>query len=199
MKVYVADYIGDKFGRLTIIADAGKSKNNSYKVLCKCDCGNTVETLLCRLLSGNTQSCGCLKSQLIAKRNAKHNLSNTHLYRIYRGIKNRCYNTKDLNYKKYGAKGILMADEWLGENGFHNFYTWANKNGYYYEKLPNGRSKLTIDRINNDKGYSPENQHSFVAYPMNYYPYFTKIMGKPCIFTSCVYNKGMNLSRRLML
>ena len=157
MKVYVADYIGDKFGRLTIIADAGKYKNNSYKVLCKCDCGNTVETLLCRLLSGNTQSCGCLKSQLVAKRNVKHNLSNTHLYRIYMGIKNRCYNTKDLNYKKYGAKGILMADEWLGENGFHNFYTWADKNGYYYEKLPNGRSKLTIDRIDNDKGYSPEN------------------------------------------
>ena len=48
--------------------------------------------------------------------------SKTHLYKIYYGVKNRCYNTKDPNYKKYGAKGILMADEWLGENGRDNFF-----------------------------------------------------------------------------
>lgn len=94
---------------------------------------------------------------VLRRKEMKVYVSKTHLYKIYYGIKNRCYNTKDANYKKYGAKGILMADEWLGENGRDNFFEWANNNGYYYEKLPNGRSKLTIDRIDNDKGYSPDN------------------------------------------
>ena len=155
--IYVSNYIGKKYGRLTIVEYTGKSQNNSHKVLCKCDCGNVFETLLCRLLNKNTQSCGCLKSNLVSKRNTKHNLSFDPLYKIYTGMKNRCYNSNDPNYKKYGEKGITICDEWLGENGVYNFFDWAYENGYYYEKLPNGRTLLTIDRIDNNKGYSPIN------------------------------------------
>lgn len=109
------------------------------------------------MLNKNTQSCGCLKSNLVSKRNTKHNLSSDPLYKIYTGMKNRCYNSNDPNYKKYGEKGITICDEWLGENGVCNFFDWAYENGYYYEKLPNGRTLLTIDRIDNNKGYSPSN------------------------------------------
>lgn len=74
----------------------------------------------------------------------------THLLSIYNGMKNRCYNKNNPNYKFYGAKGITICNEWLNnENGFKNFYNWSNANGYY--------EGLSIDRIDNTKGYSPEN------------------------------------------
>lgn len=157
MKVDVSNYIGKQYGKLKIIEYAGKSKNNNHKFLCRCDCGRITEVLLCNILNGKTKSCGCLKSNLIIKRNTKHNLSYSPLYKIYMGIKNRCYNSKDPNYKKYGEKGITVCDEWLGENGMRKFFDWACKNGFYYEKLQNGKSLLTIDRIDNNKGYSPNN------------------------------------------
>lgn len=156
-KVYVDKQIGQKFGRLTILEYAGKSNNKSILVKCRCDCGKECVKLLCRLKSGNTLSCGCLKNDILMNRNTKHNLSKTHLYKIYNEIKNRCYNSKDKIYQRYGAKGIKMNENWLGKNGFISFYNWAINNGYYYEKLSNGRSKLTIDRIDNNKGYSPDN------------------------------------------
>lgn len=74
----------------------------------------------------------------------------SHLLSIYNGMKHRCYNKNNPSYKFYGAKGITICDEWLNdENGFKNFYNWSNANGYY--------EGLSIDRIDNAKGYSPEN------------------------------------------
>lgn len=76
------------------------------------------------------------------------------LYGVWREINRRCNSPNDCNYKKYGAKGITVCDEWLrdcdgGENGFINFMNWALNNGY--------KIGLTIDRINPYKGYSPDN------------------------------------------
>lgn len=74
----------------------------------------------------------------------------THLLSIYNGMKNRCYNKNNPNYKFYGAKGITICNEWLNnENGFRNFYNWSHANGYYWG--------LSIDRIDNTQGYSPQN------------------------------------------
>ncbi len=74
----------------------------------------------------------------------------SHLLSIYNGMKHRCYNKNNPNYKSYGAKGITICNEWLNnENGFKKFYDWSNANGYY--------EGLSIDRIDNTKGYSPEN------------------------------------------
>lgn len=79
----------------------------------------------------------------------RHGLSETRLYKIYSGMKQRCCNKKAFNYLRYGGRGIYICDEWLGENGFENFYKWAMENEY--------SDNLTIDRIDVDKGYSPEN------------------------------------------
>ena len=68
---------------------------------------------------------------------------------IYRNMKSRCYNKKTRGYKYYGNREIKICDEWLGTFGFFNFYIWSIKNHY--------RNNLTIDRIDNNKGYSPEN------------------------------------------
>ena len=73
----------------------------------------------------------------------------TRIYRIHQGMKNRCYNPNEDSYKNYGARGITICDEWLGENGFINFYNWAITHGY--------RDDLTINRINNDGNYEPGN------------------------------------------
>lgn len=78
-----------------------------------------------------------------------HGLSKTRLYRIWCCMKNRCYNKNNVGYHNYGGRGIRVCDEWLGENGFQNFYVWAIANGYTDE--------LTLDRIDVNSDYSPCN------------------------------------------
>lgn len=83
------------------------------------------------------------------KFNKKHGLSSSRLYRIYNNIKSRCNKSYAKEYENYGGRGIKICDEWLGEDGFVNFYNWAVTHGYSDE--------LTIDRIDNDGNYEPEN------------------------------------------
>lgn len=80
-------------------------------------------------------------------KNAKHNKANTRIYSIYYDMKTRCYNKKRKSYKYYGGKGIEICDEWL--NNFINFYNWSINNGY--------KENLTIDRIDVNKNYEPNN------------------------------------------
>lgn len=76
-------------------------------------------------------------------------LSSTRQYKILSGMKQRCYNPNSLHFDRYGARGISICDEWLGPAGALNFYNWSLSHGY--------ADNLTIDRINNDIGYCPEN------------------------------------------
>lgn len=80
---------------------------------------------------------------------SKNQHSYDNLYRRYEDMKGRCYRKSNCNYKHYGARGIKVCDEWLGKNGYKNFKKWALENGY--------KKELSIDRINNDKDYSPDN------------------------------------------
>ena len=78
------------------------------------------------------------------------------LYSCYNHMKARCYNPKDRVYKYYGARGIKICDEWLdSKNGYDNFENWALVSGY--KETKNGRNKLTLDRIDNNGNYCPEN------------------------------------------
>ena len=81
--------------------------------------------------------------------NKKHGHSNSRLYRIYNNMKSRCYRKYAKEFENYGGRGIRVCNEWLGEDGFVNFYNWAYSHGYSEE--------LTIDRINNDGNYEPDN------------------------------------------
>lgn len=83
-----------------------------------------------------------------------HNSTKTQLYFVWQNMKKRCLCKKTVGYKNYGGRGITICDEWV--NNFANFKKWALANGYKEEKQ-NGRNILTLDRIDVDKGYSPDN------------------------------------------
>lgn len=139
------DLTGMRFGRLTVIS---KTRSNSGRVawMCKCDCGNETAPMTTELLKGRTQSCGCLHSENIGNASRKHGQYKTRLYRIWGNMIQRCSNPKNDNYHLYGAKGVSVCDEW---KDFAVFSKWAMENGY--------SDSLSIDRIETDKGYFPEN------------------------------------------
>lgn len=143
------DLTGQTFGRLTVIAPHSCGERQ-MKYICQCECGNVKIIRSDSLLSGNTKSCGCLKEEqnkINLTANHSHKQSGTRLYGIWQGIKERCYNKHDARYHRYGGRGITVCDEW--KNDFKAFYDWAVNNGY--------DEKLTIDRIDNDGNYQPNN------------------------------------------
>jgi hypothetical protein len=143
-----ADLIGQRFGRLIVISKH-QSTPNGIEWNCLCDCSNTKIANTSKLNSGATKSCGCLrkeKSAQTCKNLATHGMRNTRIYGIWRGIKKRCLSDTGAAYKNYKGRGITICSEWLK---FEPFWDWARMNGYDKD--------LTIDRINNDDGYHPEN------------------------------------------
>lgn len=150
---YPKDISGMKFGRLTVIERAtdfvSKRGNKSSAYLCKCECGKYVVVRTSDLKDGTTKSCGCLRKEMMSGKQFVHGKRHERIYSIYSDMKKRCYNSKYKEFYLYGGRGIKICDEWIGEHGFENFYEWSLENGY----SPN----LSIDRINTNKGYSPEN------------------------------------------
>lgn len=143
------ELIGQRFGRLVVIGQAPSAHGNT-RWICKCDCGNNTVTTGVRLVRGHTRSCGCINSEIVIARNkslADGKYRNDRIYRIYYGMRTRCYNTGDVGYSHYGARGITVCDEWL--NDFFSFQKWAYENGY--------RDDLTIDRIDVNGNYEPGN------------------------------------------
>ena len=148
------DLTGKRFGRLIVIKRTG-TKNKQILWLCKCDCGKEKEISGVSLKRGATVSCGCYRRECELKNLSKnwgksqitHGLSKTRLYQTWRDMKSRCNNPKNKSYKDYGKRGIKICKEW--NESFKSFYDWAISNGY--------NQKLTIDRIDNNKGYTPQN------------------------------------------
>lgn len=147
---------GMRFGRLVALerAEDYVTPKGQHKTQwrCRCDCGNEIITNSSNLRSGITKSCGCFADEIRSQNghnNKKHGGFGTRLYRIYRGMWQRCYDKKVSQYPRYGGRGISICDEWMGETGFERFREWSYANGY--------DDLLTIDRINNDGNYSPDN------------------------------------------
>ena len=117
------------------------SKQKATYGLFQCQyCGEEFEATTKGIKSGNTKSCGCLKGDI-------HGLTSHKFYKTWHNMLQRCTNTMRQDYKDYGARGITVCDEWLDVT---NFVAWAEST---YPNIENA----TLDRINNDKGYSPEN------------------------------------------
>ena len=138
----------------TLLEDLGvlyptkNSKQRRRFGVYKCGfCGNEFKAQVYHINRGDIISCGCYRASKLLKRNKTHELRYTRLYRIWIDIKNRTLNPKNKAYKDYGGRGITICDEW--KNDVKSFYDWAISNGYSDE--------LSIDRIDNDVGYSPEN------------------------------------------
>lgn len=155
------DVIGERYGRLVVLREVEPyidGKGHKIRLMeCQCDCGNKAIVRLPQLRSGGTQSCGCLHKEIFGDIKRTHGLSGTktgRLYPLWKSIRYRCNCPSCKSYKNYGGRGIKVCPEW---DDFQNFYKWALENGYTQEKLPSGRNKLTIDRIDNDGDYSPDN------------------------------------------
>jgi hypothetical protein len=126
------------------------SKKKARYGLYKCGfCGNEFKAQVKHINSGATKSCGCYQKRRTSETHKTHGLVYTRLYDIWVSMKDRVLNPKNIKYIDYGGRGITICDEW--KNDFMSFYNWAMENGYEENK------GLSIDRIDNDGGYSPEN------------------------------------------
>lgn len=146
---------GQRFGLLKVVRFEKFDKWGAAIFLCRCDCGKEKLILGASLRSGNTRSCGCLAG----RKDGKNNFDEYHrknpgdlrkrdkrLHNIWVGIRYRCLNTKSKVYKDYGGRGIKICKEW---DDFFAFQEWSFLNGY--------SENLSIDRIDNNGDYSPEN------------------------------------------
>lgn len=143
------DLTGQRFNQLLVIKESGRNKEGKVIWLCKCDCGNYHKTLGKYLRNGNATSCGCRRKKILAEttqRQTTHKMINTRLYTIWRGMRQRCNNVNSCSYQNYGGRGISICEEW---NDFMKFYKWSINNGY--------EEHLTIDRIDNNGNYEPNN------------------------------------------
>lgn len=123
----IENIIGNNYGYLTIVGEYSND-GNGRRVVAICKCGKTKNYRLGHIQQGRTLSCGCLQVELQSKKQTTHGLSKHPLYKIYRGIKARCYNIKIHNYPNYGGRGVRMCDEWF--NDFKLFYDWCLSNGW---------------------------------------------------------------------
>lgn len=134
---------GKIFGYWTVIERAeNHPTTRSAQWLCECECGTRRIIRASQLKSGKSKSCGCHKNDY----NKTHGGKGTRLYEIWRQMRYRCENPNNQAYEKYGARGITVCEDW---HDFAMFRKWAMENGY--------KDSLSIDRIDNDKGYSPDN------------------------------------------
>lgn len=160
----VIDLTGQKFGRLTVLAQAGRNKRRYILWSCKCDCGNVIVACGSDIKSGHTKSCGCTRHEKIVAYNKSsekraqtselnkiykktHGMRYTRLYREWQSMKNRCTCKSWRDYKNYGGRGITVCEEWM--HSFENFRDWALANGY--------QDDLTLDRIDVNGNYEPSN------------------------------------------
>ena len=137
------DLTGKRFNKLVVLYRDENGHGDKSRWKCICDCGAETTVSGTNLKTGAVKSCGCLRHM----KHDTHHLSNTRLYRIWNAMKNRCYLKSHHAYSYYGARGITVYAEW--KDNFETFYDWAINNGY--------SEGLTIDRIDNNGSYSPEN------------------------------------------
>jgi hypothetical protein len=139
---------GQRFGRWLVIGPTQRRGKKGYKIywLCRCDCGTEKFVSHGSLRFGDSRSCGCLRREMIANRQRIHGMYGTPTYIIWKNMKQRCRDSQAINYERYGARGISVCERW--QNSFQNFYDDMGE-------VPS--SGYSIERIDNEKDYTPEN------------------------------------------
>ncbi len=150
---YDESYIGTKIGKLEVIG-VHTQDGQKRKFICKCDCGKIKLIRPVEFINGFHKSCGCSTKEFIIQNSTKHGYSGKRLYYVYRNMIERCENPKSEAYSNYGGRGISVCQEWKGENGIENFFTWAYSTGYDENAL---FGECTIDRKKVDGNYEPSN------------------------------------------
>lgn len=139
------DLTGQKFGRLTVLKHAGYNESGHTALWeCTCECGKVVTVRGTNLISGSTTSCGCYKHEFLVEYHTTHGDRDTRIYNIWSKMRGRCNDKTDADY---GGRGITVCEEW--DKSFEVFRDCAIANGY--------ADHLTIDRIDNNGNYCPEN------------------------------------------
>lgn len=148
--------VGKRYGRLVVIERTTdhiyKSGRREARWKCLCDCGNETAVMGGNLSSGNTTSCGCHKLETLGNARRTHGKTRSRLYKVWDGMKERCYNPKNGAFGRYGGRGIEVCDEW--KHDFAAFEKWAFDNGY--NPLAS-RGECTLERKNTNGNYAPEN------------------------------------------
>lgn len=143
----VKDFVGHRFGRLTVVRDVEVIPPTKRRVVVICDCGNSYEVGLSSLTRGKSTSCGCYQREVVTKHGDRlKNRPQVRLYTIWKGMRDRCARNTCMAYKNYGGRGITVCAEW---DDYSVFKEWAENNGY----TPN----TSIDRIDTNGNYTPEN------------------------------------------
>ena len=148
------DLVGKKIGMLTVLERVENNKHQKAVYKCKCDCGNVKNIVAGDLKSGRVVSCGCHAKAFrddLHKNNIVHGVCNERIYHVWNGMLQRCENPNSKAYKDYGGRGIKVCKEW---HEIENFYKWAYDNGYDENAE---RGECTIDRIDVNGSYEPEN------------------------------------------
>lgn len=143
------EWIGKKFGKLTVVGI--EQSRNGYRWKCHCDCGEERLYNPYKVKTGHTKTCGCGKIERCRLNNikycTKHGGRYERLYSIWHGMKERCFTTTNKDYPNWGGRGITICDDWRYD--YVNFKEWSLANGY--------ADNLTIDRIDVNGNYCPEN------------------------------------------
>jgi hypothetical protein len=142
--------IGQKFGKLTVLAKGSRSGEQSFKWECICECGNKTFSRGDHLKSGRSNSCGCMRH--ITRRQMVENsygfkIRKHGLYSVWMSMKQRCTDPNCISYKYYGGRGITVCNEWA--ESYESFYEWSTSNGW--------APGLQIDRKQVNGSYCPEN------------------------------------------
>lgn len=140
------DLRGKKFGRLVVVERSHQDNHNKYHWRCNCDCGKETLVVTGQLINGRTKSCGCLHKEVVSKTFTTHGLSKIPEFDVWAALIQRCTNKNNKKYSDYGGRGITVCDRWI--NSFEAFY---------HDMGPRPSPDLSIDRMDNDRGYYPEN------------------------------------------
>ena len=137
----LVDLTGQKFNKLTAINREGTTKDGKAKWYFRCDCGGFVIASGKDVRTGNTTSCGCVQKN----NRIKHGMCGTRIYRIWQAMHARCRNPNSSHWRHYGGRGISVCERWHDPRLFME------------DMLLNYRENLTLERINNDGDYEPNN------------------------------------------
>lgn len=141
------ELLNKQFGRLTVLERLNNNKNGHPVWRCQCSCGKKTNVIQPSLINGTTQSCGCLGIEKRINSRKTHGMTGSKPYYVWKEMRQRCNNPKNHAYNWYGELGIHVCNEW--NNSFEIFYSWLLSNNY--------EQGLTVDRIDCDGDYCPEN------------------------------------------